>query len=254
MTVVSTAQQRVSSAARRLALRHPRLERQAIATALRFTRHPELKRRALILDHREDDLGAYATRYGIRRSTLERMLREGLDVPGYRFHRDGAFYDYFATRTDLHQTSWLDVGAGSGCVDAYLADMLSPDMLELCDLHVPPDTVYPVRQIDGAGLDYPNKSFDLVFFTYVLHHAADDAIPLLRASHRIARRHVVVLEDPKETQDDYLWAYRHDKAATFRGRREWRELFHVLGFDVAYETPLSDDIHSRHLYVLTPCS
>ncbi len=154
-------------------------------------RHPELKRRALILDHREDDLGAYATRYGIRRSALERMLREGLDVPGYRFQRDGAFYDYFATRTDLHQTSWLDVGTGSGCVDAYLADMLSPHMLELCDLHVPPDTVYPVRQIDGAGLDYPNKSFDLVFVTYVLHHAADDAIPLLRA-HRIARRHVVV--------------------------------------------------------------
>ncbi len=247
---------RASSLARRVTLRYPRLERLAIAalrfTAQRFTRYPDLTLRARMLDHRDDDLAEYATRWGIRPPTLDRMLREGLDTPGYRFRRDAAFYDYFASRTDLQGTSWLDVGAHSGCVDAYLSDMLNATALELCDVDVVPKTAYPVRQIDGTRLDYPDGSFDLVFFTYVLHHAADHTLPLLRDAHRIARRHVVVLEDPKETEQDYRWAYRHDKAATFRGLREWRELFDVLGFDVAYEAPLSDDIHSRHLYVLTP--
>ncbi len=253
MTIASTSNVRrnASSLARRLTRRYPLVAWLAI-TALRLTRHPELRLRAEILDHRNDDLTAYATRYGIRRLTLDRMLREGLDTPGYRFHRDAGFYDYFASRTDLSGTSWLDVGAGSGCVDAYLSDMLSSNELELCDVHVASKTAYPVRQIDGTRLDYPGGSFDLVFFTYVLHHAADDTLPLLRDAHRIARRHVVVLEDPKETEHDYLWAYRHDMAATFRGRREWRELFDVLAFDVAYEAPLADDTHSRHMYVLTP--
>jgi SAM-dependent methyltransferase len=243
-------QRRILSLADRLA-RYPRLQRQTLSLALRFT-SPELQLRALVAKHRHDDITSFVSAHGIKPETVERMSSEGLDNPGYRFHRDGPFYDYFFDRTDLRGASWLDVGADTGCVDAYLADMLDSSDFELCDLNVATNTAFPVRRFDGTSLDYAEDSFDLVFFSYVLHHAADNTIGLLRDAHRIARKHVVVLEDPKETEDDYRWAYAHDRAATFRGSAEWQDLFGLLGFDVQHEASLGSDIHSRSLYVLTP--
>ena len=231
-----------------------RLEAVALTAALRFTRHPSVQWRAQGLKHkRSADLPKLAVEYGIKPATVERMAAEGLDNPAYRFHRDAAFYKYFAARAhDWQGLTWLDVGADTGVVDAYLSDVLAPLAIELCDVNVAAKSAYPVRKIDGNALDYADDSFDFVFFTYVLHHAADATLTLLRDGHRIARKHVVVLEDPKETEDDYYWAYKHDKRATFRGRREWSELFALLGFTVTYEAALDSHIHSRHFYVLTP--
>jgi hypothetical protein len=59
-----------------------------------------------------------------------------------------------------------------------------------------------------------------------------------------------VTEDPKETDDDCLWAYAHDRWGTFRGRKEWRALFSAIGFSLIYEKDLDCEPHSRHFFFL----
>ena len=134
----------------------------------------------------------------------------------------------------------------------YLTESLGSSEFELCDRVPASRSNFPVKKVNGTSLDYPSKSFDLVFFSYVLHHAADDAIQLLRDAHRIARKFVIVTEDPKETHDDYLWAYVHDKRGTFRGTKEWIDLFSALGFSVVHQAKLDGVPHSRHFFLLAP--
>jgi ubiquinone/menaquinone biosynthesis C-methylase UbiE len=148
--------------------------------------------------------------------------------------------------------SWLDVGAGTGAMSLYLSEIFESTDCELCDVTIPPQSNAPVKHIEGTRLDYQSNSFDIVFFSYILHHAADNTISLLRDAHRIARRYVVVTEDLKDTAADCLWAYTHDERGAFRGRKEWKELFSLTGFSIVYETPLDGHVHSREFFLLTP--
>ena len=52
---------------------------------------------------------------------------------------------------------------------------------------------------DGEHLPYADRSQDVVFFSYSLHHAGDSALPLLQEATRVADHgaHIVVLEDLK---------------------------------------------------------
>ncbi len=231
-----------------------RSQRVACGAALRFSRHPSLKLTYDYLRFKHDgDLPSVAAKYGIDVDVLERQRDAGIDNPAYRFHRDGGFFAYFAANAaTLRGCSWLDVGADTGAVSLYLSKLLGSKNFELCDVSVAPRALFPVRQISGATLDYEPKSFDLVFFSYVLHHAADDTIQLLRDARRIARKYVVVTEDPKETDDDYYWAYKHDKRGTFRGCKEWRQLFEVVGLSIVHDEALNAELHSRHMFVLDP--
>jgi SAM-dependent methyltransferase len=231
-----------------------RMKRAIFYCLLCFGRSPkyEIRLAELRLKH-DSDLSEVAQATGIRLETLTQQRDAGLDNPAYRFHRDRALLSYIVSHVDeLRGCSWLDVGAGTGAVSVYFSEILKSSAFELCDVNVATRTNFPVRQIDGMTLDYGRNSFDLVLFSYVLHHAGDNAIPLLRDAHRITRKLVIVAEDPKETLSDCVWAYQDDKRGTFRGRKEWLELFSMLGFSVAHEHPLDCQGHSRHLFVLAP--
>jgi hypothetical protein len=231
-----------------------RAARVVLDLSLLVVRNPNLKMRSESLKFKhQGDLSQISKEFGIKVETLQRQRDEGLDNPAYRFHRDEGFLSYFASNARKFKgCSWLDVGADTGAVSLYLSEILESTNFELCDVTPAPQSNFPVRKISGARLDYENDSFDMVFFSYVLHHAADDTIQLLRDAHRIARRYVVVTEDPKENEDDYRWAYLHDKRGTFRGRKEWMALFSVLGFSVDYDKELNDTPHSRHFFLLVP--
>jgi SAM-dependent methyltransferase len=231
-----------------------RIARVIFDVALTCSRSPNLKLCSLSLKFKHDgDLSQISKQYGIRLETLQRQRETGLDNPAYRFHRDEGFLSYLASYAEsLKGCSWLDVGADTGAVSVYLSEILDSTSFELCDVMLAPQSNFPVRKIAGTHLDYENNSFDLVFFSYVLHHAADDTIQLLRDAHRIARKYVIVTEDPKETDDDCLWAYVHDRRGTFRGRKEWRDLFSAIGFSLIYEKELDCEPHSRHFFFLAP--
>jgi ubiquinone/menaquinone biosynthesis C-methylase UbiE len=54
---------------------------------------------------------------------------------------------------------------------------------------------YPVKVFDGARLKFKDKSFDVVLFNAVLHHAARNTIQLMKDACRIARKRVILIED-----------------------------------------------------------
>lgn len=230
------------------------IERMLIGAALYVSRNPNLSARYSYLKLKHTgNLAAIANQYRVHSDTLQRQKARRLDNPAYRFHRDGAFFSYFAAHAEtLRELSWLDVGADTGAVSVYLSEILRSTNFELCDTAPASQCNFPIRKIDGTRLDYQDNSFDMVLFSYVLHHAGDNTINLLRDARRIARRLVAVTEDPKETGRDYDWAYRHDKQGTFRGRQEWIALFSIIGFSLVHEEPLNCEIHNRHFFLLTP--
>jgi SAM-dependent methyltransferase len=210
-------------------------------------------RRAMLTAARDGNLARLARETGIRQETLEWQRDSGLDNPAYRFERDQGLLSYLVAHAgELKGCSWLDVGADTGAVSVYLSEIFQSTNFALCDVTVPARTNFPVREIDGTRLDYERDSFDLVFFSYVLHHASENTISLLRDAHRIARRHVIVAEDPKVTETDYRWAYQDDPRGTFRGLKEWRDLFALLGFALVHDEPLDCRGHSRHFFLLAP--
>jgi SAM-dependent methyltransferase len=235
-----------------------RATRTAFDVAATVYPHPSLKWRAMDLKFRQEaDLSEIARRYGVRTETLTKQLQSGCDNPGLRFHRDAGFFDFIRSQIeDLTGSSWLDVGADTGALTAYLSDMLGSNHFELIDVDHGDrsskrwNADFSIRIFDGTHLKYADGSFDLVILSYVLHHAADSTIPLLQDAKRIARKYVFVLEDPKDTSDDYEWAYTHDKKGTFRGHREWLALFRTLNLEIVHDEPLSCEIHSRHFYAL----
>ena len=229
------------------------LKRLILGVLTRVGGNPKYAVRLAELRCQDEDLAGLAQATGIRLETLRHQRDTGLDNPGYRFRRDAGLLSFLLAHADeLKGCSWLDVGADTGALSVYLAELLRSETFELCDVELAPRRNFPVRQIVGTELDYPNESFDLVFFSYVLHHAGDNTIALLRDAHRIARKYVLVLEDLKETEADARWAYADDRAGAFRGRREWLALFSVLAFSLVYEQPLDCHPHTRHVFVLAP--
>ena len=82
-------------------------------------------------------------------------------------------------------------------------------------------------------------------FTYVLHHAASDAVSLLREAARVARRRVLVLEDLQGDDEHSLYMQYHHAgcarnytgtnaggACIFRGAQEYKQLFELIGLRV----------------------
>ena len=87
-----------------------------------------------------------------------------------------------------------------------------------------------------------DRSVHLVLFNWVLHHAADAAIPLLREARRVVRRggRIVVVEDlkgdKKASRSHQANAHPGCEAGcAFRGADEWRELFALLGLTIVSE-------------------
>lgn len=113
---------------------------------------------------------------------------------------------------------------------------------------------------DGETLPFGEDDYDIVNIGFVLHHAAQHTIGLLKQVRRIARRHVLVLEDlasPEYPRDWLARNCRHQPGGVFRDDVEWRALFDLLGFDLqraisirlageAYDRPV------RALYHLIP--
>ncbi len=89
--------------------------------------------------------------------------------------------------------SVLDVGAGTGRFAKLLAERLSLKAtgVDVCDYA---DHDIPFFTYDGKTLPFPDKSFDTVFFGYVLHHIDHQEI-IMKEACRVARKHILILED-----------------------------------------------------------
>ncbi len=87
----------------------------------------------------------------------------------------------------------LDVGCGTGRFGRALADELGVSVAGV-DIQDYSEEGIPVQLYDGLRLPFPDKSFEVVLFAFVLHHLTDQETALREAC-RVARHRVLVLED-----------------------------------------------------------
>ena len=87
----------------------------------------------------------------------------------------------------------LDVGAGSGRFGKVVQEALKVKVtgVDVCDYS---DHTIPFFVYDGKKLPFPDKSFDVVFFAFVLHHIRDQEV-IFREACRVARHKIVIFED-----------------------------------------------------------
>jgi SAM-dependent methyltransferase len=104
-------------------------------------------------------------------------------------------------------------------------------------------TDMPFQVFDGETLPVESRSFDVVLFLYVLHHAADDQ-PLLVEAGRVLRDggFLVIAEDSGDgiwnsalAAGFHIWlrlTTRMSCRGKFRTTKGWHERFHGAGFEV----------------------
>lgn len=114
-------------------------------------------------------------------------------------------------------------------------------------------------RFNGRNLTvFDDASFHSVMFHSTLHHAADTTIPLLLDAKRVAQQYVIVSEDMKARKDasyHLQWTqHHHDPHGTYRGDREWKALFKLVGLKLIYESGprmCGDNMDvGRRLYIL----
>ena len=135
----------------------------------------------------------------------------------------------------------LDVGAWSCYLGQLLRDRLGCEVLSL-DVVNANKTGMPFELFDGKALPVDSRSYDVVLFLYVLHHAADDR-PLLDEASRVLRDGgcLLVAEDSVDglwnralTVGFHVWlwlATGMTRGGKFRATDQWRTLFHAAGFE-----------------------
>lgn len=161
----------------------------------------------------------------------------------------------FASRS---LTKVLDVGGGKGAIAKNIAQQL-PDhaSFEYSCIDVTPSKACGFFDGNGfLGECHAEKSADIVMFNYVLHHAGDSTIGLLKHAAKVARNYVIVQEDLKgKDRREAMTNFGHEWAGTFRGEKEWRQIFDLLGMTlvhIAYPDPRCAYAIGRVLFVLKP--
>lgn len=128
----------------------------------------------------------------------------------------------------------LDIGCGDGKM-ALKIQSLRPDVeIEGLDVFVRPQTLVPVTAFDGVHLPYPDRSWDVVLFVDVIHHAVEQE-ELLQEAARVAGKHLILkdhllqgwLAGPTLRFMDRQGNARHGVALPYHywTPQKWREVF-----------------------------
>lgn len=116
--------------------------------------------------------------------------------------------------------SVLDVGCGTGHLSAYLREMYAavPTGIDVNDSR---QTDIPFAEFDGTSIPFPDKSFDHVILSEVLHHS-HDPVRLSAECVRVARRRIIVFEDVPEGLVGKLAMQAHVQAFAYYHRYPFR--------------------------------
>ena len=138
--------------------------------------------------------------------------------------------------------SVLDIGCGEGYVLDELAarGVTNVQGVDIVDIRQTKD--YPFRLYDGETVPFPDRTFDLVILSFVLHHVPNEKkLALLDEALRVSRAKVVIVEDTPSTAFDRFMNQRHGEsyrrkihsqaAFGFLTEGEWRWLFRGMGIE-----------------------
>ncbi|KAA1252136.1 class I SAM-dependent methyltransferase [Mycobacterium simiae] len=103
--------------------------------------------------------------------------------------------------------SVLDVGCGTGFLSAYLRAMygVAPHCLDVKDARRA-DVAF--RLFDGTSIPFPDRTFEHVMLSEVLHHS-HDPVALIKECFRVACRSIIVFEDLPERRLGKSLLYFH---------------------------------------------
>ena len=127
----------------------------------------------------------------------------------------------------------LDVGGGTGEKTQHLRERFG----RTHQIHCLDVISHPACQrFGGELLPMADRSQDVVFFSYALHHSGDHAIPLLQEARRVTEHggFIAVLEDLKadstlmQRAEAVHLGCTPSEPCIFRGDREWRAIFELL--------------------------
>lgn len=101
----------------------------------------------------------------------------------------------------------LDVGCGTGYMSAHLQEMygVRASAVDVVDLR---QVQMPFQQFDGTSIPFPDKSFDHVVLSEVLHHS-HEPMGLVEECRRVARRSIILFEDMPDGRLGKLILYLH---------------------------------------------
>jgi SAM-dependent methyltransferase len=136
----------------------------------------------------------------------------------------------------------LDVGSGDGTIACSWMKRRSDLTVQGIDILVRPETKIPVRAFDGCTIPYDDRSFDVVSFIDVLHHA-NDAEQLLREARRVSKNWVIVKDHFAEntwdratlTLMDWVGNAPHGVSLPYNywSRDRWKRAFKTAGLTEA---------------------
>lgn len=102
----------------------------------------------------------------------------------------------------------LDVGAGSGRFGKVLQERLKLQVTGV-DIYDYSDHSIPFFIYDGKKLPFSDKSFDAVFFAFVLHHIRHQE-EMMQEACRVARKQIIIFEDVYTNTADRLFTCWND--------------------------------------------
>jgi 2-polyprenyl-3-methyl-5-hydroxy-6-metoxy-1,4-benzoquinol methylase len=131
----------------------------------------------------------------------------------------------------------LDLGCGDMLVAESLKKKLDLEIvgIDVIDANL---TSLPLKLYNGVKIPFDNKSFDITYISFVLHHTKNIE-KLLSESIRITKKRIIILEDVYEDKLDLLmtkfWDFGNiltslsmDLPLNFKREREWVRLFGKL--------------------------
>lgn len=148
----------------------------------------------------------------------------------------------------------LDIGSGLGFQAKQIYKKTGSEIqgVDVVDYQ---KTDIPYTHFDGIHLPFEDKSFDVSYLAFVLHHA-EYPIELLQDAVRVTKKRIIILEDtPRNCLDKALDAYHGwsfnkffglQHKSIFRSKGEWMEIFQTLDTHEVRVEPLSR--FARELY------
>ena len=137
----------------------------------------------------------------------------------------------------------LDIGLGNGIVAKHVKDHFKTyveglDVVDYNETEIK-NTIY-----DGLHLPFKDNSFDCILILQTLHHCTDQ-IQVLREAKRVAKHHIIIIEDVYGNKFEKLMTFLHDYISNrrkgvkcpyyFQTKKRWKEIFEGIGVKLKME-------------------
>ena len=152
----------------------------------------------------------------------------------------------------------LDLGCGSGIAGKSFQKFFQAEVI---GADVQDNRIYPIpfELIDGKKLPFPEKSFDVVLISYVLHHSEDPTL-LLKEAKRVTRDKIVIYEDLPEGFLSRIICkihgisfdkiFRNQSQTSFELGEEWEKIFREIRLNTILKKRINNFPVKKELFIL----